>query len=616
MEGLLNSFSNSISLINSYFPENMSMSASTILEKENEFRCPKCFLCPLINIKEELNSIIIDSKCRNNHEYKNEMIEFRQLFCESDIYSVNCKNYNENHKNLAEYICLTCTNNFLCFECAKKHSEEGKNHLILKIKYYDSYCHEHLKQFERFCLLCKCNFCKLCENKHKGHKSDLLNNFKLNEQSFKIIEETISELKREYIEFNEKVKDVIVSFLRKIEIILFKFRELKDQFENIIPILNGIKNSYLKNTNYEKIKNARNLTEKNFQHIIANLLLKKNILLEEIDSQLFGKNKGIETKLPKFEESQNKENDNIIQAVYQQNFAHINILNIKEKLKKKISRERVNQIGLCIDGKSIFVTKWGEIIIYDKNMEELKRYEIGEEIYYVRVIDNEKFITCSKKIEFWNFMNKNNEYQIIKKDETDSRYTSIFKVIYVRDNYIISCNDDKNIDIWEKKENKWNLTHSLQHDQYSLVSIIAVPRTYELISAGIFYMKFWDITNKKEICKLNDVCCFNHNSLRINDDYCICGGILYIYIISLKTKKVVRKIKENRVNCLCTIKNNAKVILSGNEEGKFAVYNIENSDCILYNNKIHDKGVICIRQNYQEDIITSGEDGFIRIWTF
>ena len=71
MEGLLNSFSNSISLINSYFPENMSMSASTILEKENEFRCPKCFLCPLINIKEELNLIIIDSKCRNNHEYKN-----------------------------------------------------------------------------------------------------------------------------------------------------------------------------------------------------------------------------------------------------------------------------------------------------------------------------------------------------------------------------------------------------------------------------------------------------------------------------------------------------------------------------------------------------------------
>ena len=87
-------------------------------------------------IKDGPVTIIIDSKCRNNHEYKNEMIEFRQLFCESDIYSVNCKNYNENHKNSAEYICLTCTNNFLCFECAKKHSEEGKNHLILKITQY------------------------------------------------------------------------------------------------------------------------------------------------------------------------------------------------------------------------------------------------------------------------------------------------------------------------------------------------------------------------------------------------------------------------------------------------------------------------------------------------
>ena len=130
-------------------------------------------------------------------------------------------------------------------------------------------------------------------------------------------------------------------------------------------------------------------------------------------------------------------------------------------------------------------------------------------------------------------------------------------------------------------------------------------------------MKFWNITGNNLILidSMNNISCCNSNSLRmLSDDLIICGGILYIYIISLKNINVIEMINVKcRINSLF---NHMNFFISGDEKGCLTIYNINNYKIIKKIEKAHGSSIFAISKMRNNDIITGGEDGWIKIWNY
>ena len=75
-----------------------SKTKNLIINKE--YRCPKCYLIPFINIFTNENKLFMSTKCINNHSYLKPFEEMK-LMCESslnsNIYCANCENKNVNY---------------------------------------------------------------------------------------------------------------------------------------------------------------------------------------------------------------------------------------------------------------------------------------------------------------------------------------------------------------------------------------------------------------------------------------------------------------------------------------------------------------------------------------
>ena len=139
----------------------------------------------------------------------------------------------------------------------------------------------------------------------------------------------------------------------------------------------------------------------------------------------------------------------------------------------------------------------------------------------------------------------------------------------------------------------------------------------QLISAGIYSIKFWNIIENQlqYIDTIHNVSCCNINSLKeLDNDLIICGGISSFYIISLKNRNVVKTINVNyRINSIFSTEN---FFVTGEENGSLTIYDRNKYSLIKSIPNAHKSGIYAIRKMRNNDIITGGEDGRIKIWTY
>ena len=144
----------------------MSISISSKTQNitnNKEYRCPKCYLIPFINIFFNENKLFMSTKCTNNHIYSKPFDEM-QIITKTNLISnyscVLCENEKNNKISNVFYYCSVCYK-FYCFNHGEKHNlKEG--HKIFLSKNFDSICTEHNgTSVIGYCANHNKNYCKM-----------------------------------------------------------------------------------------------------------------------------------------------------------------------------------------------------------------------------------------------------------------------------------------------------------------------------------------------------------------------------------------------------------------------------------------------------------------------
>ena len=202
----------------------------------------------------------------------------------------------------------------------------------------------------------------------------------------------------------------------------------------------------------------------------------KNVNNIEINKNKI-KNDDIIQKLIKEIENLKKENIELKQNIIKINERILNLEkfhNTKNKKKIKLTNPKIkntniikshnnyiNSISIFPLGNIISVSDDKSIKIYNIHFEILQIIENAHNngIIYINIKDEKNFVSCcSFDIKTWIKKEKINKFEInkiIKKAHNDK----IMKVMFYKNNFLISCSWDKTIKIWEEK----NIINSYQN---------------------------------------------------------------------------------------------------------------------------------------------------------
>ena len=199
----------------------MSISISSKTQNitnNKEYRCPKCYLIPFINIFSDENKLFMSTKCTNNHNYTKPFDEMEKMIKTNLISNYSCvlceKENNKKNFNIF-YYCSNCYN----FYCSK-HGETHKlkeNHKIFLSKNFDSVCTEHNRiSVIGYCKYHNKNYCKQCEHYNENNKKldENLNDSQINyyEREMKKNEEIINEIESMFNYYKKLFKDLEYNF--------------------------------------------------------------------------------------------------------------------------------------------------------------------------------------------------------------------------------------------------------------------------------------------------------------------------------------------------------------------------------------------------------------------
>ena len=181
------------------------------METEFKYRCPICYQIPFLSSNFNDQNLIINMKCLNNHENKDEISNIQNK-------NIKCNKCGET-KNKEFYYCGSCSK-ILCNKCCDSHKNEG--HKIIELKNVDFICSEHNNNFVGYCQKHNINYCKNCQH----FKENNSNVFK------ELSEKEISN----FIEINNKNESLLLDFDKH-------FQTLKKYFEDVQRIYNLFKNN-------------------------------------------------------------------------------------------------------------------------------------------------------------------------------------------------------------------------------------------------------------------------------------------------------------------------------------------------------------------------------------
>lgn len=212
------------------------------METENEFkyRCPICYQIPFLSSNFNDQNLIINMKCINNHENKDEISNIQNKI-------FKCNKCGET-KNKEFYYCGNCIK-ILCNKCCDSHKNEA--HKIIELNNVDFICSEHNNNFVGYCQKHNINYCKDCQH----FKENNSNVFK------ELSDKEISN----FIEINNKNESLLLDFDKH-------FQTLKKYFEDVQRIYNLFKNNIENKIKF--YKEIINLYNKNKKHKINYQMIK------------------------------------------------------------------------------------------------------------------------------------------------------------------------------------------------------------------------------------------------------------------------------------------------------------------------------------------------------
>ncbi len=237
----------------------------------------------------------------------------------------------------------------------------------------------------------------------------------------------------------------------------------------------------------------------------------------------------------------------------------IKIINLEEKT----LTDKITSLLFFPQDKIIVGYINGNIEIYDATFKnKLFKFENAHDqsVYFFEIKNETSFFSCSKdmKIKLWE-IGKEKHLSII----SGHHYDSINKIIY-SNKLLYSCSLDKSIIIYEEKNNQYIVKNKIIHE-YEILSFLLIQNL--IISSGPHETKIWKLERKNYTIekKFNDLGCYGKNALtKINDEIIVIGG-KDISLLSLKNKRIIKKIKID-FPCWTILYLENNLLIGGNNE--------------------------------------------------
>ena len=234
------------------------------------------------------------------------------------------------------------------------------------------------------------------------------------------------------------------------------------------------------------------------------------------------------------------------------------------------------------------------------------------------VKDENNFATCSqdKCINIW--IKKNNKF-ILKESIINAHNSRITNLIYCTNDNIISCSEDYKIKIWELIKNKYQLLTSLIHSN-DICALLFLEDKNLLISSGYDGTKIWKIYEKGMnidfFYYFKEVFCGCWNGLnRIDENRIIIGGKISLKVISIKEMKIIKSIDiPFRCNGITVIKDKGIFLIGGWGED-IQIYSNDNYKCLSTIYNAHNNYIVGLCELKNGFVLSFSGDTTMKIWS-
>ena len=287
-----------------------------------------------------------------------------------------------------------------------------------------------------------------------------------------------------------------------------------------------------------------------------------------------------------------------------------NLKFVSNSVKKMLFFENLNLIAISNE----------KIIKFLDSISFEFKFQIEEKNFDIEKFQNFLLINDSNSLKIYK-ISKNScfLFQIINK--------KILKFISTKKNIIIS-NNNKSIEIYilNKEKNKFEKNSEINLD-FNVENMIEINinNINFLVTFSNFTLNFYNnfnlihtinnINNTKKNKNLNNFLFYFNNILFVSNE-----KIIFLYEIfdnnnkiSFKLIKIIRL--QTNINSLCKYKN---LIISGDENGSLYLWkNVNNKNFRLIKliQKSHKKNINSIINVNNEFLLSSSEDGLIKIWS-
>ena len=275
----------------------------------------------------------------------------------------------------------------------------------------------------------------------------------------------------------------------------------------------------------------------------------------------------------------------------------------------------INHLSFFPSGNFVTVSNDINIKIWSYNYNLIQEIKIAHEsfINHISIKDENTFATCSndKNINIWN--KTNNLYiNIIKLSKVHD--DSITKIIYYKNNNLISVSLDGKIKIWQPIMNGYQCNTIILFSKF-IKSILLLEDIGITIGNNT---KIWSLKNYELIYIIEEAQIYNKNAIgKIDNDRIIIGGYYKnIKILSISEKKIIKEINNNfRCLSICVL-HNKNIFLIGGISQNIKIYSCNDYECIQTLKYIHNHSIYGIEEVNDESIVTYSHDGIVRFWKF
>ena len=491
----------------------------------------------------------------------------------------NSSNYNNTMKRLS----LKINSGSLKIDSKKSESnksQENKNDNItqkelIKIPIYllDTFCSLHDQIYNSYCYSCNKNICQKCINDiHINHNIENLENIIPKENE-------INKKKLELDIIKENLKKINEYFIALIEAIKCRFERLYKAKQKEIEIKEKIIRDFEKiKYNYNSIINFKNLNLDNKQNFIntktnLNWIESLNLIFEYLNCSI------------------TSEKNTLFKDINKNKFTIANIYFNNEEIKNiiKLNNNNNNKDLALINNKS-------ELKIYSlKNnslIEKIKLKIFPEEdgINHIIQLNNGNLACCGyENINLINYDIFNHNAKIT--NIINEKYNNFLFLIEITNNYLISSDTSKKIQIWNKNENK--IYKYLNH----LDDEIEINLLYNIDYQSFIGCSYNDkkiikycVSKNKEILsefKLNNISIIkgNNSLVKYDSDYLLLNykenNKYGIIIIRLDKFEIMSKISSVVPIYYINKYLNEKIIII-DKYGFIKKYNFSKKNCRLY----------------------------------